>query len=72
VRQSGNEPAKSGRISKRGSASARWVLVEAAWSLTRPRYHAGSRRRRPRLAEDRAKSRRSTAARPKPGPQKPI
>jgi transposase len=33
VRQSGNEPAKSGRISKRGSASARWVLVEAAWSV---------------------------------------
>ena len=33
VRQSGNEPAKGGRISKRGSASARWVLVEAAWSV---------------------------------------
>ena len=33
VRQSGSEPAKSGRISKRGSASARWVLVEAAWSV---------------------------------------
>ena len=33
VRQSGTEPAKSGRISKRGSSSARWVLVEAAWSV---------------------------------------
>ena len=33
VRQSGNEPASGGRISKRGSASARWVLVEAAWSV---------------------------------------
>jgi transposase len=33
VRQSGTEPAKGGRISKRGSASARWVLVEAAWSV---------------------------------------
>src|ERR671918_1153769 len=33
VRQSGTEPARGGRISKRGSASARWVLVEAAWSV---------------------------------------
>ena len=33
VRQSGNEPAKGGRIPKRGSSSARWVLVEAAWSV---------------------------------------
>jgi transposase len=32
VRQSGHAPARSGRISKRGSASARWALVEAAWS----------------------------------------
>jgi transposase len=32
VRQSGSEPARGGRISKQGSASARWVLVEAAWS----------------------------------------
>ncbi len=30
VRQSGETPARSGRISKRGSASARWALVEAA------------------------------------------
>jgi transposase len=35
VRQSGTEPARSGRISKRGSASARWALVEAAWSVVR-------------------------------------
>ena len=35
VRQSGETPARSGRISKRGSASARWALVEAAWSVVR-------------------------------------
>jgi transposase len=33
VRQSGEAPARSGRISKRGSATARWALVEAAWSV---------------------------------------
>jgi transposase len=33
VRQSGNEPARDGRISKRGSTSARWALVEAATSV---------------------------------------
>ena len=33
VRQSGDAPARSGRISKRGSAAARWALVEAAWSV---------------------------------------
>jgi transposase len=32
VKQSGQAPTRSGRISKRGSASARWALVEAAWS----------------------------------------
>jgi transposase len=32
VKQSGDTPARSGRISKRGSASARWALVEAAWT----------------------------------------
>jgi transposase len=32
VRQSGEAPARLGRISKRGSANARWALVEAAWS----------------------------------------
>jgi transposase len=35
VRQSGSEPARSGRISKQGSGSARWALVEAAWSVVR-------------------------------------
>ena len=35
VRQSGEAPARSGRISKRGSAAARWALVEAAWSVAR-------------------------------------
>ena len=34
VKQSGEEPARSGRISKRGSASAHWALVEAAWTAT--------------------------------------
>jgi transposase len=33
VRQSGEQPARSGSISKRGSASARWALVEASWSV---------------------------------------
>src|SRR4051812_45225586 len=33
VPQSGDAPARSGRISKRGSAAARWALVEAAWSV---------------------------------------
>ena len=33
VKQSGVEPARSGRISKRGSVSARWALVESAWSV---------------------------------------
>ena len=32
VKQSGQAPARSGRISKRGSPSARWALVEAAWT----------------------------------------
>jgi transposase len=35
VRQSGVTPARSGRISKRGSASARWAVVEAAWSVVK-------------------------------------
>ena len=34
VRQSGEAPARSGWISKRGSASTRWALVEAAWTAT--------------------------------------
>ena len=33
VKQSGEEPARSGRISKRGSVSARRALVESAWSV---------------------------------------
>jgi transposase len=32
VKQSGEGPARCGRISKRGSPSARWALVEAAWT----------------------------------------
>jgi transposase len=33
VRQSGDQPARSGSITKRGSVSARWALVEATWSV---------------------------------------
>jgi transposase len=33
VRQSGETPARSGSISKRGSVSVRWALVEATWSV---------------------------------------
>ncbi|MCA1700010.1 MAG: IS110 family transposase [Actinobacteria bacterium] len=32
IRQSGNSPGRHGRVSKEGSAAARHVLVEAAWS----------------------------------------
>ncbi len=35
VRQSGAGPGTSGHISKQGSASARWALVEASWSTVR-------------------------------------
>ena len=35
VRQSGPGPATHGRISKQGSAPARYALVEAAWSVVR-------------------------------------
>ncbi|MGH2833430.1 MAG: IS110 family transposase, partial [Solirubrobacteraceae bacterium] len=35
VRQSGNEPARYGHISKRGNPQARSVLVEAAWTAIR-------------------------------------
>jgi transposase len=35
VRQSGDQPAKNGRISKQGSAHGRHALVEAAWSAVR-------------------------------------
>jgi transposase len=35
VRQSGDEPPRHGRISKRGNAQARSVLVEAAWIAMR-------------------------------------
>jgi transposase len=35
VRQSGAGPATHGRISKQGSAPARYALVEAAWSVVR-------------------------------------
>jgi hypothetical protein len=43
TRQSGEQPARSGRISKRGSPAARWALVEASWSVVNqpgpPRAH---------------------------------
>ena len=35
VYQSGSAPATGGHISKQGSASTRWALVEAAWSAVR-------------------------------------
>ena len=35
IRQSGSGPGTSGHISKQGSASARWALVEASWSAVR-------------------------------------
>jgi transposase len=35
VRRSGEQPARSGGISKRGSVSARWALVEATWSVVK-------------------------------------
>ena len=35
IRQSGNGPARHGRMSKEGSAAARHVLVEAAWSAAK-------------------------------------
>ena len=35
VRQSGEEPARHGRISKRGNSQGRAVLLEAAWSAVR-------------------------------------
>jgi transposase len=51
VRQSGSSPAKSGRISKRGSGTVRWALVEAAASVIRQpgpmhAYHQRLRTRR--------------------------
>ncbi|MFZ0088052.1 MAG: transposase [Solirubrobacteraceae bacterium] len=35
VRQSGEAAAQSGQITKRGSASARWALIEAAGSVVK-------------------------------------
>jgi transposase len=35
IRQSGNGPARHGRVSKEGSAAARHVLVESAWSAAK-------------------------------------
>jgi len=35
VRQSGGQPASHGRITKAGSAHARGMLVEAAWSASK-------------------------------------
>src|SRR6266542_2891733 len=35
VRQSGNQPARHGRISKQGRAQARGMLVEAAWACAK-------------------------------------
>ncbi len=35
VRQSGEQPARSGRITKRGCSEVRWAMVEAAWTVVR-------------------------------------
>ena len=62
VRQSGEAPARSGRISKRGSPSARWALVEAAWTAVNqpgllsanpstPQSRQGDRRDRPQARD---------------------
>jgi transposase len=79
VRQSGDAPARSGRISKRGSAAARWALVEAAWSvvlqpgrctpsMTAPGRAAGTARRssRPRASSRSCSGACSAAARTTP------
>ena len=79
VRQSGEAPARSGRISKRGSASARWALVEAAWSavwhparctrsMSAPRPGVGTARRssRPRASSRSCSGACSTAQRTTP------
>ena len=55
VRQSGEGPARSGKISKRGSASARWALVEAAHSVLQPGpLHAFYQRTRDRRGHGKA------------------
>jgi transposase len=56
VRQSGEAPARSGRISKPGSVSTRWALVEAAWTATlQPgRLHAFYERTRARRGHGKA------------------
>jgi transposase len=56
VRQSGMNPARHGRITKRGRAQARAVLVEAAWAAVRSPgplrafYHRLRARRGPQIA----------------------
>ncbi len=64
VRQSGSEPARSGRISKQGSASARWAMVEAAFSVVRqpgPLHAFYERLRARRGPSDRGRRRRPQA-----------
>ena len=58
VRQSGEAPARSGRISKRGSASARWALVEAVERGQATRPAARVLRARPRAPWSREGDRR--------------
>ena len=56
VRRSGSEAARGGRISKRGSAAARWALVEAAASVVRQpgQLHAFYKRIRGRRGHGKA------------------
>jgi transposase len=82
VKQSGEAPARSGRISKRGSASARWALVEAAWTavLHNPARCTASMsapkapRARQSDRRDRAQARRPVLvhAHPRPGLRPPT
>ena len=64
VHQSGSAPAKGGRISKQGSAAARWALVEAAWSVVQqpgPLRAFYQRIRARRGRQDRRRRRRAQA-----------
>ena len=67
VRQSGNHPARHGRISKQGASAARHVLVQAAWAAikTPGPLHAFYRRvKAPPRRADRDRRRRAQARDP--------
>ena len=67
VYQSGSAPATGGHISKQGSASTRWALVEAAWSGRSPARPAAcllSARACPARTRDRCRRERTQARMP--------